>query len=72
MLASQAALCELTGSREMSVFQTLSAGNIGQRAAPGTLVPAGGLAGGAGDGRGDGLGDGLSGAAACTLIVAPR
>jgi hypothetical protein len=28
--ASQAALCELTGSLDMSVFQTLSAGNTWQ------------------------------------------
>jgi len=39
MLRSQAALRELTGSREMSVFHTLFAGNIGQRGAPGTVVP---------------------------------
>ena len=53
MLASQAALCESTGSREMSVFHTLLAGNSGQLAAPGTVVPAGvtdtaGVTGGAG------------------------
>jgi hypothetical protein len=39
MLRIQAALREFTGSLEISVFQTLSAGNIGQRAAPGTVVP---------------------------------
>src|SRR6266581_3746954 len=39
MLRSQAALCESTGSREMSVFHTLLAGNIGQPGAPGTVVP---------------------------------
>src|ERR1700722_13964764 len=53
MLASQAALCGSTGSREMSVFHTLLAGNSGQLAAPGTVVPAGvtdtaGVTGGAG------------------------
>jgi hypothetical protein len=40
MLFSQAALRGWTGSFEMSVFQTLSAGNIGQPGAPGTVVPA--------------------------------
>ena len=40
MLASHAALCASTGSDEMSVFQTLSAGNIGQLEAPGSGVPA--------------------------------
>jgi hypothetical protein len=40
MLASQAALYGSTGSPEMLVFQTLSAGNIGQFGAPGTGVPA--------------------------------
>ena len=39
MLRSQAALCGSTGSLEMSVFQTLFAGNIGQFGAPGTAVP---------------------------------
>ena len=39
MLRSQAALCGSTGSLEMSVFQMLSAGNIGQSGAPGTTVP---------------------------------
>jgi len=39
MLRSQAALCAATGSFEMSVFQMLSAGNIGQFGAPGTVVP---------------------------------
>src|SRR5262249_15299809 len=34
----QAALCLFTGSREMSVFHTLSVGNIGQSGAPGTVV----------------------------------
>jgi hypothetical protein len=38
MLRSQAALCESTGSLEILVFQTLSAGNIGQFPAPGTVV----------------------------------
>jgi uracil-DNA glycosylase len=38
MLASQAALCLLTGSLEMLVFHTLSAGNIGHFGAPGTMV----------------------------------
>ena len=36
MLAIQVALCLLTGSLEMSVFQTLSAGNIWHFGAPGT------------------------------------
>ena len=40
MLRSQAALRGFTGSFEMSVFQTLSAGNIGQPGAPRTVVPA--------------------------------
>jgi hypothetical protein len=39
MLRNQAALCRSTGSLEMSVFQMLSAGNIGQSGAPGTTVP---------------------------------
>jgi hypothetical protein len=39
MLPSHAALCWLTGSLEMSVFHTLFAGNSGQLAAPGTVVP---------------------------------
>src|SRR5215470_10993106 len=38
MLASQAALCALTGSLEMLVFHTLSAGNTGQFSAPGTAA----------------------------------
>jgi hypothetical protein len=38
MLRSQAMLCESTGSLEMLVFQMLSAGNIGQPGAPGTVV----------------------------------
>ncbi len=38
MLRIQAELWESIGSLEMSVFQTLSAGNIGQPLAPGTLV----------------------------------
>ena len=41
MLRSQAALCASAGSLEMSVFQTLFAGNMGQLGAPGTVVPAG-------------------------------
>ena len=40
MLASHAALCGLTGRFAMGVFQTLSAGNMGQSGAPGTGVPA--------------------------------
>src|SRR5580693_9324543 len=40
MLDSQAALWASTGRPEMSVFHTLSAGNIGQAGAPGTGVPA--------------------------------
>ena len=40
MLASHWALWMSTGSDEMSVFQMLSAGNIGHPAAPGTGVPA--------------------------------
>jgi hypothetical protein len=47
MLASHAALEPLTGSPEMFVFHTLSAGNIGQLAAPGTLVPVAGAGAGA-------------------------
>jgi hypothetical protein len=47
MLASQAALREFTGSLEMSVFQTLLAGNIGQLGAPGTVVPVAAFAAGA-------------------------
>src|SRR5215470_15395394 len=38
MLRIQAALCLFTGSREMSVFHTLSDGNIGHSGAPGTVV----------------------------------
>jgi hypothetical protein len=38
MLRSQAELCESTGSFEMFVFQTLSAGNSGQFGAPVTVV----------------------------------
>ena len=41
MCAIQVALCLLTGSLEMSVFQTLSAGNIWQFGAPGTGGPFG-------------------------------
>jgi hypothetical protein len=44
MLASHAALCELTGSWEILVFHTLSAGNIGQFGAPGTVVAVTGAA----------------------------
>src|SRR5262249_49101518 len=36
MLRIQAALCLFTGSREISVFHTLSDGNIGQAGGPGT------------------------------------
>ena len=39
MLRIQAALFASTGSLEMLVFHTLSAGNIGQLGAPGTVVP---------------------------------
>src|SRR5215469_4933049 len=39
MLRIQAALCAFTGILEMSVFQMLLAGNIGQFGAPGTVVP---------------------------------
>src|SRR5262252_5894287 len=38
MLCIQAALCEFTGSSATLVFHTLSAGNIGQLGAPGTVV----------------------------------
>ena len=41
MCAIQVALCLLTGSLEMSVFQTLFAGNIWQLGAPGTGGPLG-------------------------------
>jgi len=40
MLESHAALWESTGRPEMSVFQTLSEGYIGQLGAPGRGVPA--------------------------------
>ncbi len=40
MLASQAALCGFTGRLATGVFQTLSAGNMGQFGAPGSGVPA--------------------------------
>jgi hypothetical protein len=40
MLASQFALCGFTGRLAMGVFQTLSAGNMGQFGAPGSGVPA--------------------------------
>src|SRR5271156_3273081 len=40
MLAIQAALCAFTGRLAIGVFQTLSAGNMGQSGAPGTGVPA--------------------------------
>src|ERR1700722_3208549 len=71
MLASHAALCGATGSAEMSVFQTLSAGNSGQPGAPGTAGPASGADGGgcaegaarAGRGRADGGADDGSGRA---------
>src|SRR5258708_1228230 len=43
MLASHAALCLFTGSFEMLVFHTLSAGNIGQLGAPGTVAVMTGL-----------------------------
>jgi hypothetical protein len=39
MLAIHVLLWALTGSEVMGVFQTLSAGNIGQLGAPGTVVP---------------------------------
>ncbi|HSR84157.1 MAG TPA: hypothetical protein VLM11_08255 [Streptosporangiaceae bacterium] len=49
MLRSHAELRESTGSLEMFVFQTLSAGNSGQFGAPGTVVDdVGALAGIAG------------------------
>jgi hypothetical protein len=40
MLASHCAECVLTGRLAMLVFQMLSAGNVGQPAAPGSGVPA--------------------------------
>src|SRR5579864_4299507 len=40
MLDSHAVLWALTGSDEISVFHTLSLGNIGQAPAPGSGVPA--------------------------------
>jgi hypothetical protein len=40
MLDIQAALFALTGKPATGVFQTLSAGNMGQAGAPGTGVPA--------------------------------
>ena len=45
MLANQAALCGFTGRLAMGVFQTLSAGNMGQFGAPGSGVPAEAVAG---------------------------
>ena len=51
MLASQAALWESTGSPEMSVFHTLSAGNIGQPGAPGSGRTRGGRAPGVQQGQ---------------------
>jgi uracil-DNA glycosylase len=51
MLFIQAALCESTGSLEILVFHTLSAGNIGQFGAPGTVV----VTTGVGDGDGEGV-----------------
>jgi hypothetical protein len=44
MFAIQVALFLLTGSLEMSVFQTLFAGNIWQFGAPGTAGPFGEVA----------------------------
>jgi hypothetical protein len=44
MLASHAALWLLTGSLEILVFHTLSAGNIGQFSAPGTAMAVTGTA----------------------------
>src|SRR5207237_1134320 len=44
MLASHAALCWLTGSLEILVFHTLSAGNMGQFSAPGTAAAVAGAA----------------------------
>src|SRR5271156_4332925 len=61
MLCIQAALCESTGSSEMLVFHTLSAGNIGQLGAPSTVVPVTALTGGGADLDGtadEGAGDG--------------
>jgi hypothetical protein len=74
MLRIQAALCVFTGSWEMSVFHTLSDGNIGQFGAPGTVVdgetgawlPAAG-AGPAGDGLAAGAGLAVSGLAVAAI-----
>jgi hypothetical protein len=55
MLRIHAALCESTGSLEILVFHTLSAGNIGQFGAPGTVV----VSTGGGEPDGDGDGDGV-------------
>jgi hypothetical protein len=52
MLCIQAALFETTGSSEMLVFHTLSAGNIGQLGAPSTVVPVTALAAGGADADG--------------------
>ena len=45
ILASHCVLCGFTGKFAIGVFQTLSAGNMGQLAAPGTGVPADATAG---------------------------
>jgi hypothetical protein len=52
MLCIQAALWESTGSLEIVVFHTLSAGNIGQPGAPGTVVPVTAWAAGAAEAGG--------------------
>jgi hypothetical protein len=49
MLCIQAALRGSTGSFEMLVFHTLSAGNIGQLGAPATVVPVTALTAGGAD-----------------------
>ena len=78
MLRSHAALRASTGSFEMLVFHTLSAGNIGQFGAPGTVVVM--ATGGAGVSDGDGETDDSAGtvgdaetasAAGAALITAP-
>jgi hypothetical protein len=51
MARSHARLCRSTGSLEMFVFHTLSAGNIAQLGAPGTVTETSGRAGDA-DGAG--------------------
>ena len=66
MLCIQAELRGSTGSFEMLVFHTLSAGNIGQLGAPSTAVPVTALSAGGADtdgtaDEGEADGDSLAG-----------